>query len=100
MLFPSKYWSVAAASFVLVAVLASSCEHALPPSSPRPDTAAVASVAVSPASPSVQVGLTVQLTATPKDANGNPLAGRLVTWATSDSGVARVSATGLVTGRT
>ncbi|HWT84611.1 MAG TPA: hypothetical protein VN177_02490, partial [Myxococcales bacterium] len=70
MLFPSKYWSVAAATLVLVVVLGSSCEHALPPSSPRPDTAAVASVAVSPASPSVQIGRTVQLTATLKDASG------------------------------
>src|SRR5439155_719967 len=40
----------------------------------------VASVAVSPTSASVSVGQTVQLAATPKDANGNPLTGRTVTW--------------------
>src|SRR5439155_1379813 len=58
----------------------------------------VASVTLSPASASVAVGQTAQLTATPKDANGNPLAGRAVTWATSDGAVATVSANGLVTG--
>jgi uncharacterized protein YjdB len=59
----------------------------------------VASVTVSPVSPSVVVGQTVQLTATPKDANGNPLTGRVVTWATSDAAVATVSGSGLVTGK-
>ena len=58
----------------------------------------VASVAVTPAPASVQVGQTVQLTATPKDASGSPLAGRVVTWASSASAIATVSASGLVTG--
>jgi len=60
----------------------------------------VASVAVSPATAGVQVGATVQLTATPLDANGNPLSGRAITWTTSAAGVATVSASGLVTGVT
>src|SRR2546426_243684 len=58
----------------------------------------VVSVTVSPAAPSVLVGATAQLTATPKDANGNPLTGRTVTWASSAPAVATVSSTGLVTG--
>src|SRR5258706_1777046 len=58
----------------------------------------VASVAVSPASANVTVGQSVQLTATPKDANGNPLSGRTVTWATSKAAVAAVSGNGVVTG--
>jgi len=58
----------------------------------------VASVAVSPASASVAVGQTVQLAATPKDASGNPLTGRVVTWATSNAAVATVNGSGLVTG--
>jgi uncharacterized protein YjdB len=58
----------------------------------------VASVTVSPASPSVLIGQTAQLSATPKDANGNPLTGRVVTWTTSAPAVATVSASGLVTG--
>src|SRR5438128_474819 len=58
----------------------------------------VASVEVSPASATVQVGATVQLTPTPRDASGNPLTGRIVTWATSDAAVATVSVSGLVGG--
>jgi len=60
----------------------------------------VSSVTVSPASATVQVGLTVQLTATPKDANGNPLTGRAVTWSSSNTSVAGVDGNGLVTGGT
>jgi uncharacterized protein YjdB len=59
----------------------------------------VASVAVTPSPASVVVGTTLQLTATPKDANGNPLTGRTVTWATSDAGIATVDPTGVVTGK-
>ena len=61
-------------------------------------TVPVASVTVSPASASVPVGQTVQLTATPKDASGTPLAGRVVTWASSNMAVATVNGSGLVTG--
>src|SRR5436190_5472082 len=59
----------------------------------------VASVTVTPPSASVQVGQTVQLTATPKDANGNTLPGRTVTWASSNTTVATVNGQGLVTAR-
>ena len=58
----------------------------------------VASVTVSPASASVTVGLTAQLTATPRDANGNPLNGRSVTWVTGDPALATVNGSGLVMG--
>jgi hypothetical protein len=54
-------------------------------------------VAVTPASVSLAVGGTQQLTAAPKDASGNVLAGRAVTWASSAPGVASVSGAGLVT---
>src|SRR5438094_482692 len=56
----------------------------------------VASVTVSPASASVQQGQTVQLTATPKDVNGNPLTGRTITWSSSNTSVATVNSSGLV----
>jgi uncharacterized protein YjdB len=59
----------------------------------------VASVTVSPGSATVSVGQTVQLTATPKDAGGNPLAGRSVTWSSGNTTVATVSGSGLVTAR-
>ncbi len=58
----------------------------------------VASVTVSPASASVTVGLTAQLTATPRDANGNPLNGRSVTWVTGNPALATVNGSGLVMG--
>src|SRR6059036_3073822 len=58
----------------------------------------VASVTVSPAAASLTAGATTQLTATPKDANGTALSGRVVTWATSNAAAATVSASGLVTG--
>jgi uncharacterized protein YjdB len=57
----------------------------------------VASVEVSPPSPSIAEGATVQLTAAAKDANGQVLPGRPATWSSDEPGIARVSATGLVT---
>ena len=56
----------------------------------------VATVTVSPAATSLTIGGTQQFTATPKDANGNPLSGRVITWTSSNSGVATVNGTGLV----
>jgi uncharacterized protein YjdB len=60
----------------------------------------VASVVVSPATASVSVGATVPLTATPQDASGAPLSGRVVTWASGTPAVATVDASGRVTGVT
>src|SRR5438552_17078669 len=60
--------------------------------------APVASLAVAPQTLTVGVGATAQLTATPRDANGAFLAGRSVTWASSNTAVATVNTTGLVTG--
>ena len=67
-------------------------------SAPPPPPPAVASVSVTPATASVTLGQTTQLTATPRDASGNALTGRVVTWASSNSAVASVNASGLVTG--
>src|SRR3989454_2041830 len=60
--------------------------------------APVATVTVSPAAAAVQPGQTVQLTATTKDANGNILTGRTVTWVSNSNAAATVSSSGLVTG--
>ena len=59
--------------------------------------AAVASVSVSASLTTLSVGQTATLTASPKDASGNVLTGRTVTWATSNAAVATVSAAGIVT---
>lgn len=63
-----------------------------------PSTAAVASVAVSPATLSIAPGASQQLTATLRDANGNVLTGRAVSWSSSNTGRATVSTSGVVTG--
>jgi hypothetical protein len=63
-----------------------------------PPPAPVASVTVSPGAATVSVGATIQLRATLRDASGNVLAGRSVTWASSTLGMATVSTGGFVTG--
>src|SRR5437773_1341821 len=57
----------------------------------------VASVAVTPATATIPSQGTLQLTATPKDANGNTLTGRSVTWTSSAPTQMSVSPSGLVT---
>jgi uncharacterized protein YjdB len=68
------------------------------PPPPPPPPAPVATVVLTPSTASVEVASTVQLTATLKDASGAVLTGRSVTWTTSSSSLATVSASGLVTG--
>lgn len=58
----------------------------------------VASVTVSPAGAAILVGQTVQLQATTFDAQGDTLTGRAITWSSSQSLVASVNSSGLVTG--
>src|SRR6266480_2196114 len=58
----------------------------------------VASVAVSPASPSVAVGSAVQLTAVARDSAGNTLPGQTMNWSSSNTLIATVTSAGLVTG--
>lgn len=57
----------------------------------------VASVVVTPPSANVVETFTQQLSASPQDANGNPVAAAAVSWSTSDTTVATVDASGLVT---
>src|SRR5688572_278514 len=67
---------------------------------PPPPPAAVASVTVTPASVSVETSRTVQLTAVLRDASGNTLTGRPITWTSLNPSEATVSASGLGTGPT
>ncbi len=77
------------AVFGAVSNVASTTTAAAPP-------AAVASVTVTPSSLSGTVGQTGQLTAVVTDANGNTMTGQTITWTSSNSGVATVNASGLV----
>jgi len=58
--------------------------------------AAVASVTLAPASVDLTIGATRQLSVELRDARGNVLTGRTVTWSAATPGVASVSAAGLV----
>lgn len=58
---------------------------------------AVASVAVTPSTSSLRLGEQSQLTVRLADASGGTLTGRVITWSSSNSSVATVSSTGLVT---
>ncbi len=57
-----------------------------------------ASVDVTPAASSIDVGASVQLSFTARDGLGNPIAGSTATWSSSDETVATVDQTGRVTG--
>ena len=59
--------------------------------------APVATVLVSLSQSSITVGATAQATASARDANGNPLTGRLVQWSSSNPGVATVAGNGQIT---
>ncbi len=59
---------------------------------------AVATITLSPATPSVAVGGSVQLAATLFDAAGAVLTGRTITWTSADESIAFVSSSGLVVG--
>ncbi|MEW5931484.1 MAG: Ig-like domain-containing protein, partial [Gemmatimonadota bacterium] len=63
-----------------------------------PVQAPVASVSVAPGSAALVVGGSVLVTASARDAAGNVLTGRAVTWSSSSPAVATVSASGMVTG--
>lgn len=65
------------------------CRNAMEPT--------VGSVAILPDSVGLLVGTTAQLSATIRDGNGAPLAGRMVTWTSADPSTATVSGGGLVT---
>jgi trimeric autotransporter adhesin len=79
------------------AIITGASEGKSAPSSITVSSVPVASVAVAPAGSQIVVGQTTQLTAEPRDASGQPLAGRAVSWSSSDPSVASVSSTGLVT---
>ena len=56
----------------------------------------VGTIEISPSSPTLPAGATLRLAATLKDADGNVLSSRTVTWASTVPGVADVSTGGLL----
>jgi uncharacterized protein YjdB len=79
------------------AIITAASEGKSAPSSITVSSVPVASVAVTPTGSQIVVGQTTQLNAEPRDASGQPLVGRPVSWSSSDPNVASVSSTGLVT---
>lgn len=63
-----------------------------------PSPAPVASVTVGPASDTVVTGATVTFVATLRDSTGAALSGRPITWTSTNTAVATVNASGVVTG--
>ena len=59
----------------------------------------IAKVVVSPASGTAVVGETFTYLAQPQDAGGAPLAGRVVTWTSSDTAIATISSAGVATAK-
>ncbi len=57
------------------------------------------SITVSATSATVQVGNTLQLTASPRDQNGAPITTGSLAWTSSNTSIATVNSTGLVTAR-
>ncbi|HZS70652.1 MAG TPA: Ig-like domain-containing protein [Candidatus Acidoferrum sp.] len=57
----------------------------------------VASITVSPSSPSIAVGATQQFTATAKDSGGNTISGVTFTWNSANTSVATIDNSGLAT---
>ena len=81
-----------------LAVFATACGGGDSGTSPTPQPQPVASVSVQPSALSLTAGQTGNLTAQARDASGNSLSGRTITWSTSDATIATVSTQGVVTG--
>jgi alpha-tubulin suppressor-like RCC1 family protein len=89
-----RFATISARCVLIVgAVLTASCHHDLT------NTSDVASVFLAPTNVSLLVGDTLTIVASEEDINGIVLFGRTVVWASSDTTVAIVNTSGLVTAR-
>jgi uncharacterized protein YjdB len=83
-----------------LAVLVTSCSA---PSQPggggSTNTDKVAAISIAPPTIALQAGKTLQVTATPRDSAGNVLGGLATTWSSSDTNIAKISTTGMLTAR-
>lgn len=85
---------------LLLATVAAACPGGGGNGGTSPPPPTVAQVTVTPDQVSVDAGATAQLTATARTAAGALVAGAVVTWGSTNAGVATVSRSGLVTGVT
>lgn len=83
---------------VAAALLAAACGSADAPTTPVSPPNPTATVQVTPATASVEVGDTVRFTATVTHAGGQPVANPAITWSTSQAGQAWIREDGLATG--
>ena len=90
--------NVTATSGVYSATATLTVTEANPPPPPPPSPAPVASVVVTPATASVEVGQSTQFTATLRDSAGNTLVGRTIAWHSNSPGLASVDTAGRATG--
>jgi len=90
--------SAAIAVITAFAVACGSDSTTTDPGTKPPPVVNVASVDVTPQTAEVVVGHTAKLNATPRDASGNALAGRSVSWSSSNANIAFVDNNGTVSG--
>ena len=92
---------VAAALLAVAAGLTSACteKSTTTPESPELAVTSATGTSVTPATASVAVGASSQLTATFRDRYGRVVSGSTTLWLAQDSSIAGVSQTGIVTGR-
>ncbi|MBL0939039.1 MAG: Ig-like domain-containing protein [Gemmatimonadaceae bacterium] len=89
--------SLCVASSFAFAFTACSSDSTAPGTNPPPPVT-VASIAITPSTASIVVGATTTLAAEARSAQGAVLSGRTITWASSATTIATVSASGVVTG--
>ena len=85
-------------TLLIATAVALSCSEGGSPSVSGPDEISISKIDLSPSSGSITLGDTMRFTATTKDASGNTLTGRTVTWSSDSTSVATISSTGLVSG--
>ena len=90
--------AAAAALLALAAACGSDTATTTDPGTKPPPAVSVATVDVTPATAEVVAGHSAKLSATPRDAAGNALAGRAVSWSSSNANIASVDNTGMVSG--
>jgi peptidoglycan/xylan/chitin deacetylase (PgdA/CDA1 family) len=94
-----KKWKlISLVSIALILLLCVSCGGNPSPASTKLASPSLSSITLTPQAASVQVGVTQQFTAAPKDQYGNSMAAAPLTFASSNAAIATISATGLATG--